>query len=195
MRVIKRYTNRKLYDTEDSHYVTLDEIAGMVKNGEDVQIVDNRSGDDLTEVTLAQILFEEQKKDASRMPLGMLTDLIRSSGESITHFIEKRVTSPVKTLKEEAERRVDDVLRRGETSVEDRVRQVRDFFSSTHQTIEDMQKRLDDSIGGVLASTPGVRKQLSALKQKIEEFETWIGRAESGSDGESDMDPDSEDEK
>ena len=112
MRVIKRYTNRKLYDTEDSRYVTLEEIASMVKDGQDVQILDNRSGDDLTEVTLAQILFEEQKKATTRMPLGVLTGLIRSGGETLSHFIEKRVTSPVKTLKEEAERRVDDVLRR-----------------------------------------------------------------------------------
>ena len=63
-KIIKRYTNRKLYDTVESRYVTLDEIGEMVKRGVEVQIVDNRSKGDLTSVTLAQIIFEEEKKEA-----------------------------------------------------------------------------------------------------------------------------------
>jgi polyhydroxyalkanoate synthesis repressor PhaR len=61
IRVIKRYANRKLYDTHESKYVTLDRIAEFVRNGEEVKIVDNRSNRDLTKVTLAQIIYEEQK--------------------------------------------------------------------------------------------------------------------------------------
>ena len=60
-RVIKRYANRKLYDTRDSKYVTLDRIAELVRNGEEVRVLDNSSKDDLTKVTLAQIIYEEQK--------------------------------------------------------------------------------------------------------------------------------------
>jgi polyhydroxyalkanoate synthesis repressor PhaR len=58
-KVIKRYTNRKLYDTVESRYVTLDEIAEMVKAGAEVKVIDNRTKEDLTSVTLAQIIFEE----------------------------------------------------------------------------------------------------------------------------------------
>ncbi|MDH3819358.1 MAG: polyhydroxyalkanoate synthesis regulator DNA-binding domain-containing protein, partial [Myxococcales bacterium] len=61
----KRYTNRKLYDTRDSRYVTLDRIAEFVRNGEEVKVVDNRSKADLTKVTLAQIIYEEQKRGNS----------------------------------------------------------------------------------------------------------------------------------
>ena len=61
VRVIKRYANRKLYDTRDSKYVTLDRIAELVRNGEEVKVLDNRSQSDLTKVTLAQIIYEEQK--------------------------------------------------------------------------------------------------------------------------------------
>jgi len=61
IRVIKRYANRKLYDTRDSRYVTLDRIAELVRNGEEVKVLDNRSKNDLTKVTLAQIIYEEQK--------------------------------------------------------------------------------------------------------------------------------------
>ena len=61
-RIIKRYANRKLYDTEHSRYVTLDQISEMIRAGDDVKIVDNKTKEDLTTVTLAQIIFEEEKK-------------------------------------------------------------------------------------------------------------------------------------
>src|SRR5690348_5488418 len=80
-KVIKRYTNRKLYDTVESRYVTLDEIAQMIKAGAEVKIIDNRSKEDLTSVTLAQIIFEEEKK-RSQMPLGVLREIIRHGGEA-----------------------------------------------------------------------------------------------------------------
>jgi polyhydroxyalkanoate synthesis repressor PhaR len=65
IRVVKRYANRKLYDTRDSKYITLDRIAEFVRNGEDVRVVDNRSKADLTKTTLAQIIYEEQKSGNS----------------------------------------------------------------------------------------------------------------------------------
>jgi polyhydroxyalkanoate synthesis repressor PhaR len=61
-RTIKRYANRKLYDTRDSRYVTLDHIAAMVRAGDDVRVVENTTRADLTTATLAQIIFEEEKK-------------------------------------------------------------------------------------------------------------------------------------
>ena len=74
-RVIKRYSNRKLYDTKDSRYVTLLQIAEMVRAGEEVQIIDNNSKEDLTEVTLAQIIYEEQKAHSRNVPLQTLKSL------------------------------------------------------------------------------------------------------------------------
>ena len=91
VKVIKRYTNRKLYDTVESRYVTLEEIAEMVKNGAEVRIVDNRTKEDLTSVTLAQIIFEEEKRQ-SQMPLGVLKRIIRGGGSVVTEFISERVT-------------------------------------------------------------------------------------------------------
>src|SRR3974390_2674698 len=82
-KVIKRYTNRKLYDTVESRYVTLDEIAEMIKQGTEVKIVDNRSKDDLTSVTLAQIIFEEEKKQ-NQMPLSVLREIIRRPGDALS---------------------------------------------------------------------------------------------------------------
>ena len=82
-RVIKRYSNRKLYDTKGSRYVTLLQIAEIVRGGEEVQIIDNNSKDDLTEVTLAQIIFEEQKANQKTLPLQTLRELIHSRTEGV----------------------------------------------------------------------------------------------------------------
>jgi polyhydroxyalkanoate synthesis repressor PhaR len=82
-RIIKRYSNRKLYDTVESRYVTLPQIAQLVRKGEDVRIIDNNSKEDLTSVTLAQILYEEERKQSRALPLGALKDLIHTSGEKI----------------------------------------------------------------------------------------------------------------
>src|SRR6185436_11661007 len=76
-RVVKRYANRKLYDTQRSRYVTLEQIADMIRAGEDVKIVDNNSKEDLTAITLAQIIFEEEKK-SSFLPLSALRNIIQS---------------------------------------------------------------------------------------------------------------------
>lgn len=75
-RVIKRYGNRKLYDTLGSRYVTLHQIADMVRAGEDVQIIDNLTKEDKTEVTLALIISEELKERPSTIPLETLRALI-----------------------------------------------------------------------------------------------------------------------
>jgi polyhydroxyalkanoate synthesis repressor PhaR len=82
-RVIKRYSNRKLYDTRESRYVTLLQIADMVRAGEDVQIIDNASKEDKTEVTLALIISEELKSQPRSVPLGTLRDLIHQRGEKL----------------------------------------------------------------------------------------------------------------
>ena len=87
-KVIKRYSNRKLYDTERSCYVTLEEIAVMVKEGVEVRIIDNKTKEDLTSVTLTQILFTEEKKQKSILPLGTLREIIRTGGESLTEFLQ-----------------------------------------------------------------------------------------------------------
>lgn len=116
-KVIKRYANRKLYDTERSCYVTLEEISQMIKEGDDVKVVDNKTKDDLTAVTLAQIIVEEEKK-VQKMPLKLLRSIIQSGNDlpdwkgAIGEFYTDRVADPVKRLREDVERRVDSLIRR-----------------------------------------------------------------------------------
>ena len=86
-RIIKRYANRKLYDTEHSRYVTLDQISEMIRAGDDVKIVDNKTKEDLTTVTLAQIIFEEENKGQHLLPIQFLRQLIRFYGDSLQAFV------------------------------------------------------------------------------------------------------------
>lgn len=91
-RIIKRYANRKLYDTLHSRYVTLEQISEMIREGDEVRIVDNKSKEDLTSVTLAQIIFEEEKKQRSFLPMTAMRNIIQNGGEWFAEA-QRRVTS------------------------------------------------------------------------------------------------------
>ncbi len=98
-RIIKRYSNRKLYDTRGSQYVTLEQIAEMIRQGEEVRVLDNSSKDDLTSVTLAQIIFEEEKRQKSFIPLGAMRQLIQSGGASLQELAQQAQARVLRTLR------------------------------------------------------------------------------------------------
>ena len=82
MPIIKRYPNRKLYDTEAKRYVTLENIALMIQEGREVQVIDHETGEDLTNLTLSQIIFEQEKKGSGFLPRSLLTNLVRASNDT-----------------------------------------------------------------------------------------------------------------
>ncbi len=88
-RTIKRYENRKLYDTEDRQYVSLDDIAALVRRGIDVQVVDNATGDDITTQTLTQVIFEEGKKGRNPLSKDVLHEVIRFGNTIIDGGIQQ----------------------------------------------------------------------------------------------------------
>jgi polyhydroxyalkanoate synthesis repressor PhaR len=85
--VIKKYANRRLYDTSTSQYVTLDYLRDLVKKGTDFQVVDAKSGDDLTRGVLAQIIFEEESRGANLLPVDFLRQLIGFYGDSLQSVV------------------------------------------------------------------------------------------------------------
>ena len=87
--MIKKYANRRLYNTGTSTYVTLEDLASMVKQGEDFQVVDAKSGDDITHQVLTQIIFEQENKGQNLLPINFLRQLIRFYGDSIQSFVPK----------------------------------------------------------------------------------------------------------
>ncbi|HXN56444.1 MAG TPA: polyhydroxyalkanoate synthesis regulator DNA-binding domain-containing protein [Myxococcales bacterium] len=197
-KVIKRYTNRKLYDTVESRYVTLDEIAQMIKGGAEVKIIDNRSKEDLTSVTLAQIIFEEEKK-RSQMPLGVLREIIRHGGEAVAGFYQEKVSgrladrlNEVKTraesLREDVEHRVRGVtslLRRDEkpegAGADDKAGEksgpVKEMFAAGERAVEQLRSRVDSGLKQAIETFGGpnaLAAEIDKLQRKLEALEKKI---------------------
>jgi polyhydroxyalkanoate synthesis repressor PhaR len=114
MPLIKRYVNRKLYDTETKRYVTLEDLANFVRQGEDVRVVDHATGEDLTSQTLLQVVFEEQKKIGGLLPQVFLTRLIRAGGSTMNALRSRLVAlDPFQTVDEEIRRRIQSLAEQG----------------------------------------------------------------------------------
>lgn len=116
MPVIKRYPNRKLYNTESKQYITLEEISKLIRQGDEIHVVDHASGEDLTTVTLTQIIFELEKKQSGFLPRSILSGLIQAGGErigaiqrtlastlGINQLVDEEIRERLHALVEEAE--------------------------------------------------------------------------------------------
>lgn len=90
-KIIKRYQNRKLYDTHESSYVTLDEIAKMIKSGENLRVIDNKTKNDITAATLTQLLFEVERKAKAQPPVELLKEIIRHGDGSFSGYIQSKL--------------------------------------------------------------------------------------------------------
>ena len=121
MPLIKRYPNRKLYDTEAKQYITLEEIAELIRQGGQVRVVDHATGEDLTAVTLTQVILEQEKKRSGFLPQSVLAGLIQAGGERMS-TLRRALASPLELahhVDEEIERRVQSLISRGELAAEE----------------------------------------------------------------------------
>jgi polyhydroxyalkanoate synthesis repressor PhaR len=169
MRVIKRYSNRKLYDTKDSRYVTLLQIAGMVREGEEVQIIDNNTKDDLTEVTLAQIIYEEQKAHSRSVPLQTLKELIHARTEKVLADLREgpigRLLPGVKPTDEKG-------VEIPAPAVAKEVKPT--LVDQAKEKLEEVQHQLDERIKSILATFrpfQQMQQELRRLNERVEELE------------------------
>ena len=174
-RIIKRYSNRKLYDTKDSRYVTLLQIAEMVRAGEEVQIIDNNTKDDLTEITLAQIIYEEQKAHSRNVPLQTLKELIHARTEKVLADLRE---GPIGRL-------IPGSRRPGEREGGSGGRQTPKDSKPTlvdqaKEKLEEIQHNLDERIRTVLTSfrpLQQLQQEVKRLNERIEELEKRARRA------------------
>lgn len=187
-KVVKRYANRKLYDTERSCYVTLDDISAMISAGDEVRVIDNKTGEDLTSVTLAQIIFETEKKK-SFMPLGLLRDLIQNKGDALHEFYRERVElakesaqKSVKEVKDKAGRIQKDikdgiggVIKRGEEQVRIPVNSAKGLVTSSQRALDDLQRGVEQRIKGGVSI---LGRELQQLRDRLAELEARLDDAE-----------------
>ena len=205
-RVIKRYSNRKLYDTRDSRYVTLLQIAEMVRGGEDVQIIDNTTKEDKTEVTLALAISEALKTKPRAVPLGTLRTLIQERGEKlltslrdgpIGRLIPTASLDGKEVPKETKESEPEQPAVEAEAEVPPAPRgesrlSLSELVATSRHTLDQWQHAIDERVGAVI---PGlshfldlqaeVRKltaRVSELEQRIEALEASNKKAPESSE-------------
>lgn len=147
IRLIKRYESRKLYDTEESRYVSLDEISGWIRQGQEVKVVDNATGGDVTSQTLTQIILDEGRRGTSFLPSELLHDLVRMGERAVSSGFEQ-VSSGVDRLVQASIDRLGPV------------RRVREEMSSLRARLEQLESSLADlerEQGTVTANTDPLR--------------------------------------
>jgi len=161
-RLVKRYSNRKLYDTSESRYVTLEEISRWVKAGEEVKILENETGEDLTAVTFAQIILEEERKKTGLLSLRLMRDLIQH-GEAALAQLAARVESgmeAIRTAPERAGRRLQELT------------QVSERLAEMQKTIDEVVKRAADAV----IANPTFQQQLKRVEKTARALEARLWR-------------------
>ncbi len=154
--IIKKYANRRLYDTSGSRYINLEDIAALVRNGKDLQVVDAKTGEDLTRVTLTQIIVEDAKEQPTGLPLELLRQLIVASDRVGQEFIMWYLKSAF------------DAYQKVQNTLESRLTDVQSVALSPLQ----MMKRFIPRTATEEANEPGAELQeLQELRKRIAEME------------------------
>ena len=137
--LIKKYANRKLYDTQTSHYITLEGIADLVRDGHTIQVVDRDSGQDLTQVILSQIVLSEEKRGPARL-MDAGADALHDRGQALLDYVRKTLNVPGE-LVGQVERRRGDVEAMVDDAIERALRRLR--IPSRHD-MDSINQRLDE---------------------------------------------------
>lgn len=171
-RVIKRYANRKLYDTRASRYVTLQQIAKLVREGEDVTIIDNTTKEDLTHVTLAQIIYEEEKNTSSEerttASVGTLRQFIQQGSERLMSSLREGPMGKLIARKDEGEGE-------GAEPAPETKEAKKSVLTSSKEVLDELQRLADDRVRGLLghaiAHVQQLQGEVKRLQARIEELE------------------------
>jgi len=132
MHKIKKYANRKLYDTTDKKYVSLDQLAELIKSGEEVQIVDNISGDDITSSIVSQLLAREKKGNEREVPSSVLIQLLRRGGDTLVDYAKKSTN----------------LMHSAVSLAEDEIDKLADLFAGDKELSESEGSRLKTELRG-----------------------------------------------
>lgn len=190
MPVIKRYANRKLYDTDSKRYVTLEDLAEFIRRGEDVRVVDHVSGEDLTSMTLLQVVFEEEKKIGGLLPSVFVARLIRAGDDTVSTLRSRLAAlDPFQMIDEEIRRRVRGLVEQERISEEESARWLDLLLTRRAAPGEAVTIPVQSDEGtmeaGAGAPTPAVEplvdtQEIEALQQQVEHLEQELARLKAG---------------
>jgi len=136
--LIKKYANRKLYDTRTSRYITLEGIAELVRDGHEIKVVDRDNGHDLTQVTLSQVVLSQEKRGPARL-VDAGGEVIQERGQALLDYVRKTLNVP-SDLRSQMERRREDFEERADEAIEGTLRRLR---IPSHTDIDRINARLD----------------------------------------------------
>ena len=136
--LIKKYANRKLYDTRTSRYITLEEIAELVRDGHEIRVVDRDNGHDLTQVTLSQIVLSQEKRGPARL-VDAGGDVIHEGGQALLDYVRKTLNVPSE-LRNQMERRRENIEEKADEAIESALRRLR---IPSRRDIDRINARLD----------------------------------------------------
>lgn len=183
-RIIKRYSNRKLYDTQGSTYVTLLQIAQMIREGEEVQIIDNASKEDKTDVTLALIISEELRTKPRAVPLSTLKALIRHGGERILSQLRGGTIGRLMPNRAEGDPAIEPVNEDVPPSSVPPFNLEDDLSDSPRNgiraTLEHWQTQIDERIRAVLPNFAAFREleqEVKRISARLDAIEKRLGQA------------------
>ena len=162
MRLVKRYGNRKLYDTSESRYVTLEEIGRWVKAGDEVKILENDTGEDLTAVTFAQIILEEERRKTGLLSLPVLRDIIQH-GEAALQNIAATVDrgmEVMRTVPERAGRRVQELT------------QLANRLAQLQRVVDEAVRRSVERV----TTLPAFQQEMRRVERSLQALEARITR-------------------
>jgi polyhydroxyalkanoate synthesis repressor PhaR len=187
-RLIKRYGNRKMYDTHASRYVTLDGVAELVRSGDDLRIIDNDSGEDLTAVTFAQIIFEEEKRENGLLGLPALRWIIQQGGEALRDLLSSvdRGREALGNVRELAEKRMKELTHPPAAPAASARRHrpggrglLNEILELPQKQLEQLQQRIDVQVRASLervAGHPAFQNELRRIERSIKGLERQLGR-------------------
>ena len=145
--LVKRYQNRKLYNTQSKSYITLEELADLVREEQEIKVIDNKTGKDITAVTLSQIIFEVEKNHAGFLPIKLLISLVQSGGNKVEE-IRRNIFEALSLFHHydlEIERRINLLIDNGELSLEEGgllLEKLLAASESLHHTREDVESKI-----------------------------------------------------
>jgi polyhydroxyalkanoate synthesis repressor PhaR len=136
--LIKKYANRKLYDTRTSRYITLEGIAQLVRDGHEIKVVDRDDGRDLTQVTLSQVVLEEEKRGPARL-VDAGGEMLHDRGQALLDYVRKTLNVPA-DLRSQVERRREGLESVMDDAIEQTLKRLR---IPTRKDIDRINERLD----------------------------------------------------
>lgn len=174
IRIIKKYQNRKLYDTQDSCYVTLDGLAKMIRKGVEIAVIDNNTKEDVTALILTQVLYEQEKTHESVLPVSVLKHIVKSGANNLFEFMQKYIFGAMEAhlqIQEELKLHVEKLEKKGDLTAEESASLLNQIQSLAENYKTALDHKIDQRINHAISENNGATQRAQTIAQRIDALE------------------------